>query len=334
MHYIDFLSGFYSALCLSIGVFFLMSRKRRAPFREAYGWMSLYCSIENIMFYVLNNSISTDFLTQKTVCACADMTTVPFISFVIVTIVNQDMKTTPFSKRWRHIVILEIPIIVCMGICAFSNVHFKELLAGVMTLIYIATLLIYSAYSLHKYEKRLPNDTKGKEASIKWSWYLVGLLAIEAVLYLCIGTYITDISYYVVLCAVMCIATNYINKQSPIDTRQLFSAAITTEEESNSSNEIDNKSASPSRKDMKAIAKEFVEAHPKFSERVAERATQKLTVRDIFLCIMIIEGKRVSEISETLGISPSSVEVARYRLRTKLSLNKGENLAKVLKDCL
>ena len=331
MDYIDFISGFYTALSLCCGVFFLSSRKRRAPFREAFGWLSIYCALENFIFYTIYNSELGDQTTRDIVGVCYDMSAIPFIALVASAIVNQDMKAVPFRKRWIGLAIAEIPIAICIGIGAFTQYEWRVLLLKVMMVTYIATVFIYSTYNLVTYEKRLPDTTAGKEASIKWLWYLVALMAIEAVLYFGVGLYITNMLYYVVLCAVTGIATYFINKQSPIDTRQMFETAITQKDGSDEDNGDEPESPSLTRKDMESKVKEFMVQHPKFGDLIAERAVQKLTVRDMYLCIMIIEGKRATDIADTLAISSSSVDVARYRLRTKLNLNKGENLAKALK---
>lgn len=334
MDFLEFLSGFYSALALGSGVFFLTSRKLRAPFREAYGWLSIYCAIENLLYFILSNIGIGDPITNKTVCVCFDTTTIPLITLVIATTVDQDIRTTPFSKHWKHVAMHEFPIVASIIICAFTQFEWKEQFAGMVMVLNSIGLLIYSVYNLVKYEKNLPDDIKGKRASVKWTWNLVALLIIEFVLYLFIGTYITDITYYAGLIAATCIATYFINKQSPIDTRQIFSTGITQDAENSHDASDDPSGSSLSRNDMKGKVKKFMSEHPKFSEKAAERARQKLTTRDIFLCILIIEGKHISEISDTLAISPASVEVARYRLRSKLNMNKGENLANVLKSFL
>lgn len=334
MNYIDFLSGFYCALSLCCGMFFLTSRKRRAPFREAFGWLSIYCAIENLIFYIIYNIEIGNQTTRDTVCACADISAIPLIAMVAGTIVDQDMKTTPFRKRWMHVALFEIPIVVCMGICAFAQYEWRGLMVQVLMGINVVWVFSYSTYYLVTYERRLPDTPAGREASIKWLWYLIVLMAVEAVLYFAVGLYITNVTYYLVLCAVTFIATYFINKQSPIDTRQMFEAAITQDNGDNDDNDSGSESPSLSRKDMEVKVKQFMAEHPKFSDQIAERAVQKLTVRDMFLCIMIIEGHRAPDIAKTLAISSTSVEVARYRLRSKLNINKGENLAKALKACV
>lgn len=334
MNYTDFLSGFYTALSFSSGIFFLTSRKLRAPFREAFGWLSVYSAIENLVCFIISSSGIGDLTTRELVSICLDTTTIPIITLLAATIVDQDMKTTPFSKRWMRVAMFEIPIIVSLGICAFSQYEWRELLAHLVLISNVVGVFTYSAYNLINYERRLPNDAKGRRASVKWMWNLVAMLAIEGVLYFGVEFYINISTYYLVLIAITCIATYFINKQSPIDTRQMFSADIT--QDAGHVSNTDNISTQHylSRSEMRDRVKKFIDEHPKFEDGLAERAKQKLTTRDLFLCVMIIENKRIAEISELLSISPSSVEVARYRLRAKLSLNKGENLAKVLKSFL
>lgn len=334
MNYIDFISGFYSALSLCCGVFFLHSRKRRAPFREAFGWLSIYCALENFVIYTIFNSEISDITTRNTVSACADISAVPLIAMVVATIVNQNMRTLPFRKRWMWVALLEVPIVVCIGICAFTQYEWREVMAMVLMGINVSGVFIYSTYNLVTYERRLPDTAAGRDASVKWLWYLVALMGIEAVLYFAVGIYVTNLIYYVVLCAVTIVATYFINKQSPIDTRHMFEAAIMQSKGDSDTKDEEPESPGLSRKEMEVKVRKFMAAHPTFGEQIAERAVQKLTVRDVYLCIMIIEGWRAGDIADKLAISYSSVEVARYRLRTKLNLNKGENLAKALKACV
>lgn len=333
MNCIDFVSGFYTALAFSCGIFFLTSRKRRAPFREAFGWMTMYGAVENLFFYIIRNSGWGDEVTRELVCVCADMTSMPLMGLVSMTIVDQDMVTRPFKERWKRIAIIEIPLVVCMGICALTQYEWRMPMVVVVLFSNIIGVIGYSTYNLVRYEKRLPDDIKGRRASIKWMWYLVALMVLLGIMYVAVGNYITDVTYYIALCACTFIAAYFINKQSPIDTRQMLEAAI-TQEDAADDNSTEPESHSLTRKDMEVKVKHYMAEHPKFGDRLAERAVQKLTVRDMFLCIMIIEGKRVGEIAETLAISATSVEVARYRLRSKLNLNKGENLAKALKASL
>lgn len=332
MNFMDFISGFYTALSLSSGLFFLTSRKLRAPFREAFGWLSIYCAIENLLFFIISNIRISDPVTSQLVGLCLDMTTIPIIMLVITTIADQDMRTTPFRKRWLRVALLEIPILVCLCVSVFTQFEWRRLFAVVVLLFNVVSIFSYSFYKLVVYEKRLPADVKGKRASVKWMWNLVALLAIEIVLYLSVGTYISANIYFVVLILFTCVATYFIDKQSPIDTRKMY--AIRNENENGNENGSENGTAQQglSRNDMRDRASQFMAKHPHFADRMAERAKQKITVRDMFLCIMIVEGRTVSEIAEILAISPTSVDVARYRLRSKLDLNRGENLAKVLKS--
>lgn len=51
-----------------------------------------------------------------------------------------------------------------------------------------------------------------------------------------------------------------------------------------------------------------------------------LTTGEMDICLMILDGKTVSEICEIRHVSPSTVTSMRSRLRTKLGLSKGESL--------
>ncbi|MBK6964882.1 MAG: DUF2559 family protein [Bacteroidales bacterium] len=57
-----------------------------------------------------------------------------------------------------------------------------------------------------------------------------------------------------------------------------------------------------------------------------------LTEQEKRLAILLRLNLSSKEISALLGISPKSVEIARYRLRKRLNLNKGDNLSRFLQN--
>ena len=59
----------------------------------------------------------------------------------------------------------------------------------------------------------------------------------------------------------------------------------------------------------------------KLKERSAD-----LTEHDLRLCAYIRIGMRAKQIAEMLSVTPDSINTARYRLRKKFALQKGENL--------
>lgn len=86
--------------------------------------------------------------------------------------------------------------------------------------------------------------------------------------------------------------------------------------------------------EMETTIKAFRVQHPDFENRLKNFTSNRLTQRDLYLCILIFQRKRIPEIAESLGISQQSVEVARHRLRTKLSIEKGQNMNTVILELL
>lgn len=85
------------------------------------------------------------------------------------------------------------------------------------------------------------------------------------------------------------------------------------------------------RLEMDVAVKLFETNHTDFVHRLTTMAGRRLTRREIFLCMLIAEGKHSSSIAKAMFISETSVEIARHRLRAKLNLEKNENLHEVLK---
>ena len=69
----------------------------------------------------------------------------------------------------------------------------------------------------------------------------------------------------------------------------------------------------------------FDSVHPDFFLKLKERSAD-LTENDLRLCAYIRIGMRAKQIAEMLSVTPDSINTARYRLRKKFALQKGENL--------
>ena len=69
------------------------------------------------------------------------------------------------------------------------------------------------------------------------------------------------------------------------------------------------------------IASNLDELFSHFSLKLSSRF-RNLSTTEIQLAHLIKDGKTSKEIADILGVSPSVVDVYRYRLRKKLGLNK------------
>lgn len=82
-------------------------------------------------------------------------------------------------------------------------------------------------------------------------------------------------------------------------------------------------------KDWHKFIKHFEEVHTVFINRLKE-VNPNLSQSDLRLCAYLYINLSSKEISSVLNISPSAVEKRRQRLRTKLNLEKDDNLVEYL----
>ena len=69
----------------------------------------------------------------------------------------------------------------------------------------------------------------------------------------------------------------------------------------------------------------FDSVHPDFFVNLKAHCAD-LTENDLRLCAYIRIGMRAKQIAEMLSVTPDSVNTARYRLRKKMGLDKGQSL--------
>lgn len=85
--------------------------------------------------------------------------------------------------------------------------------------------------------------------------------------------------------------------------------------------------------DRQTFIESFTMMHPEFAQRLRE-INPAFTEPDIRLATYIAIGMDTKHISDTMGVRPESVKQARWRLRTKLSLDRGDSLDQTLRDLL
>ncbi|MEZ4883535.1 MAG: hypothetical protein R3E32_02270 [Chitinophagales bacterium] len=81
--------------------------------------------------------------------------------------------------------------------------------------------------------------------------------------------------------------------------------------------------------DWKQFKHHFDQVHSDFSIRLAKEF-RDLTPNDQKLCAFLRLNLSTKEIASLMGISIRGVEIARYRLRKKIGLEKGQNLSKFI----
>lgn len=85
--------------------------------------------------------------------------------------------------------------------------------------------------------------------------------------------------------------------------------------------------------DRETFIETFSSMHPDFAQRLLE-LNSAFTEPDIRLATYIAMGMDTKHIADTMGVRPESVKQARWRLRTKLSLEKGASLEQALRNLL
>lgn len=85
--------------------------------------------------------------------------------------------------------------------------------------------------------------------------------------------------------------------------------------------------------DRETFIESFSMMHPDFAQRLRE-LNPAFTEPDIRLATYIAMGMDSKHIADTMGVRPESVKQARWRLRTKLSLAKGESLEQAIRQLL
>ena len=91
------------------------------------------------------------------------------------------------------------------------------------------------------------------------------------------------------------------------------------------------KSHAVRREDRGTFIESFATVHPELGRRLRERS-EAITDVDVRLASYIVMGMDSKHIASTMGIRPESVKQARWRLRTKLKLKRGENLGNLLRS--
>lgn len=74
----------------------------------------------------------------------------------------------------------------------------------------------------------------------------------------------------------------------------------------------------------------FGQIHPLFIKKLQDSSNANLSVSELRLCMLLKLSMTSAEMAEVLKVTPDSIRVARYRLRKKLPIDKGDKLATFL----
>lgn len=315
--------GILTCLYFVLGGYFYTHRREDAPYREAFAWTMFFgggavCLVESVSFFL---GVELDSENISSVI-CLDASIIPFYIFEIHCIVFQDLQSFPWKRRWMIVIILEIPIAVLLVLSVFVSAAWIYWASVSAMLLYSVVTLVSGIIGYIKYNRSLHKVDPTSNQKIDWIFYILGLIFFQVVIYLITGSVVAPIFYLFIIIVTNLLHAYYLNKQVPVDTKKMYA-----EEQEKTMNELREITATLKKQnDIDALIKAFGVQHPGFEARLRNSTESKLTKHDIYLCTLIYEGKKSQEISELLEISPTSVEVARYRLRSKLNLEKGDNL--------
>ena len=82
--------------------------------------------------------------------------------------------------------------------------------------------------------------------------------------------------------------------------------------------------------DWLEVIRFFEQIHPNFFKNLNTRACATLSPTEVRLCMLLRLSLSSREIASVLHVTPDSVRIARYRLRKKLPLEKGEELTRFI----
>lgn len=321
-----FLIGLNAGICLLLGIYFIAERKEKMPYQTAFGFQSLVAGLSLTIQTVAALGFGIEPDKYVNAFYCIDFIVVPFYIMEISCIAYQDVKLIPWYRRWTHIGVLEFPI---LGLLAFSFASDWEgtlTLARMIYIIYGFTLIVYMVWSLSKFKRNLRHIRNGKNQNINWVIYIYSMIFAMFIFYSFAVK--GSIVYFYLICntVVVVVHSYFIYHQAPTDTTRMEQMELARKQ---AKIIADLRAATESIKetlDIDSYIKTFETTHPDFAAKLQNSTPNKLTRRDIFLCILIFEGRRNSAIAEELEISVSSVEVARHRLRAKLNLDRDSNL--------
>ncbi len=82
--------------------------------------------------------------------------------------------------------------------------------------------------------------------------------------------------------------------------------------------------------DWLEVIRFFEQIHPHFFKNLNAKARAALSSTEVRLCMLLRLNLSSREIASVLHVTPDSVRIARYRLRKKLPLEKGEELTRFI----
>lgn len=311
--------------------------QKRKPYLLAFSFLMFWQSavlLTEALAYILFGK-----LLPENIIICLDYLIAPLFYLEVLCITRQDTNIFTWKQRWGHTLLSASPLPIFYYLVFTAEDNKLSITAAIFGLLYILSLLILMYYHLHKFRsllKKANDKSKTDKQDIRWVTAVFSLMAMQYLIYICYDWLPDTIIYFVVSYVQVSLHGYFIRKTAPTNTNKLI--AMNEEMMEKRQEAIDDlKDATEGLKrrlDMDTALKAFRIDHPSFESRLRDLTDVKLTKRDIMLCVLIYEGKRIPEIADFFGISATSVEVARHRLRTKLNMERGDNLNRILQKAI
>lgn len=337
MEEILFYLGILAGLSFMQGVMTWSMRHKKRPYLLAFSclmfWESTIVLTEALCHLWFGVS------EPETISTGLDYLMFPLFYLEVLCLTNQDVSTMPWSKRWQRTLLVSLPVIIYFIIILSTDITEFTLFLNIYLLTYIIVLMTLMTHHVHKFRvmlKKGTNKSLKEDQDVRWVPTILSLMILQYLMYILYDYLPYSIIYFGTSYFIVLLHGYFIRKQAPTDTKKLMAMQEELMEKQDEAIEElkDATDGLKRKKDMEIALKAFRMKHPSFDTRLRNTTETKLTQRDIFLCILIYEGKRIPEIADFLGISPASVEVARHRLRTKLNLDKGANMNRVIQSVI
>lgn len=332
-----FYLGILAGITFMQGVMSWEIREMKKPYITAFAWLMFWES----MIVVCEGGLYIAFGKQipDPVSSALDYFVMPIFYIEVLCLAYQDMTTFSWTKRCLQAGALSIPLVINLVVIIATGQKETTTWMHIFGAAYVGVVFVLAFYHLRRFHNMLvvlKEQKRKEEKDVTWVIPIIILTVLQYIIYMVFNLLPDIIIYYIVSYLIIGLHGHYIRKQAPTNMKKLYAMnEEIMEQQQEAIDELKNVTEGFRKKiDMDTAIKAFRMLHPSFDTRLRKMTETKLTKRDIILCCMIYDGKKIPEIADYLGISPASVEVARHRLRTKLNIEKGVNMNKVLLDVI
>lgn len=358
----NFLVGACFSLYLCFFVVAYVNRSEKAPFREAFAWFGLMSALQCLFELVAHLFPELMIHGQVHISFFVDALGLPFFFLVIECICKQDLEVFPWSRRWLHLLLSEVPIFVIFAIALFSEGFSYVIILSVWLTVYLLVFTVRMVKSLREYNYLLSYATDGNYPSKNWTMWILGIGMTVIVLYSVLYPYFSDpiVENVYLVCNMLLNSANayFVWKQRPENAKELANIKtilqeerdmikgkieemekqmeVLTEKESKMEALSSEMEQNAEKLKRKASIKEYMDTmrlqYPMFERNMNSLVEGRLTNHDLLLCMLILEGRKVSYIAKMTGVNVKSVEMGRSRLRKKFKLSAEENLNEFIRE--